>query len=82
MAIAVLVREPVDRRVRGWREGDLVHVTIVNTGSGEGQAAGTGEGLESVRRRLRATFGGRSSVTLRTVSGETEARVTFPMGTA
>ena len=54
-------------RVRGWREGDLVHLTVVNTGRGERQPAGIGEGLESVRRRLRATFGGRSSVTLGTV---------------
>jgi hypothetical protein len=69
-------------RVRGWREGDLVHVTVVNSGSGEGQAAGTGEGLESVRRRLRATFGARSSLTLKTATGATEARVTFPVRTA
>jgi two-component system, LytTR family, sensor histidine kinase AlgZ len=69
-------------RVRGWREGDLVHVTVVNTGSGQTQSAGTGEGLENVRRRLRATFGARSSVTLRTAPDATEARVTFPAGTA
>src|SRR5260221_136563 len=68
-------------RVRGWREGDLVHVTVVNTGSGEGQPEGTGEGLESVRRRLRATFGARSSLTLKTAPGATEARVTFPVRT-
>src|SRR5207244_1859700 len=53
-------------RVRGWREGDQVHLTVVNTGGAERQSPGTGEGLENVRRRLRATFGGRSSVTLRT----------------
>jgi hypothetical protein len=68
-------------RVRGWREGDLVHVAVVNTGGGEPESAGTGEGLENVRRRLRATFGGRSSVTLRTSAGATEARVTFPART-
>jgi two-component system sensor histidine kinase AlgZ len=66
-------------RVRGWREGDLVHLTVVNSGRGERQAPGTGEGLESVSRRLRATFGGRSSVTLRTTADATEARVTFPV---
>jgi two-component system sensor histidine kinase AlgZ len=69
-------------RVRGWREGDLVHITIVNTGTGPSESAGTGEGLESVRRRLRATFGGRSAVTLTTAGGETEARVTFPVAAA
>lgn len=66
-------------RVRGWTEGDLVHVTITDNGAGPSREAGTGEGLESVRRRLRATFGSRSSVTLSTVPGATEARVTFPM---
>jgi hypothetical protein len=66
-------------RVGGWREGDLVHLTVVNSGRGERQAPGTGEGLESVNRRLRATFGGRSAVTLRTTADGTEARVTFPV---
>jgi hypothetical protein len=65
-------------RVHGWREGDLVHLTIVNTGTGPSDSPGTGEGLESVRRRLRATFGARSAVTLTTAPGATEARVTFP----
>jgi two-component system sensor histidine kinase AlgZ len=69
-------------RVRGWRDGDLVHITIVNTGTGQSQSAGTGEGLESVRRRLRATFGARSAVTLTTAPGATEARVTFPAAAA
>ena len=66
-------------RVRGWRDGDLVHIAIVNTGTGQGQSAGTGEGLESVRRRVRATFGARSAVTLTSAPGTTEARVTFPV---
>jgi hypothetical protein len=66
-------------RVRGWRERDLLHLSVVNTGRGERPAAGTGEGLESVRRRLHATFGGRSSVTLGTNADGTEARVTFPV---
>jgi two-component sensor histidine kinase len=69
-------------RVRGWREGDLVHLTVFNTGDGKRDIEGTGEGLESVRRRLRATFGGRSAVTLRTGPGATEARVTFPVKAA
>jgi two-component system sensor histidine kinase AlgZ len=69
-------------RVRGWREGDLAHITIVNTGTGQSESDGTGEGLESVRRRLRATFGARSSVTLTTAPGATEARVTFPVSAA
>jgi hypothetical protein len=69
-------------RVRGRREGDLVHLAVINSPRGERQSAGTGEGLESVRRRLRATFGGRSSVTLGTTADATEARVTFPVGRA
>ena len=69
-------------RVRGWREGDLVHITIVNTRTGSSESTGTGEGLESVRRRLRATFGARSGVTLTTAPGATEARVTFPVAAA
>ena len=69
-------------RVRGWQEGDLIHITIVNTGTGERESPGTGEGLESVRRRLRATFGARSAVTLTTAAGATEARVTFPVAGA
>jgi two-component system, LytTR family, sensor histidine kinase AlgZ len=69
-------------RVRGWREGDLVHISIVNSGTGPSGSAGTGEGLESVRRRLRATFGARSAVMLTTRSGATEARVTFPVAAA
>jgi hypothetical protein len=69
-------------KVRGWREGDLVHLTIVNTGTGQTRAAGTGEGLDSVRRRLHATFGARSSVTLTSAPGATEARVTFPVSAA
>ena len=53
------IAESVGRRngrVRGWREGGRVHLTVTNTGVDE-QHAGTGEGLDSVRRRLRATFG-------------------------
>jgi two-component system sensor histidine kinase AlgZ len=69
-------------RVRGWREGSLVHLTVLNTGDGQRPSAGIGEGLDSVRKRLRATFGGRSSVTLRTAPDATEARVTFPAGTS
>ena len=69
-------------RVRGWRDGGLVHLTVANSPRGERQSPGTGEGLESVRRRLRATFGDRSSVTLGTTADATEARVTFPVAPA
>ena len=64
--------------VRGWRDAGMVHLTVDDTGGGEGNASGTGEGLESVRRRLRATFGKQASVTLRRVNGRTEAHLTFP----
>jgi two-component system sensor histidine kinase AlgZ len=65
-------------RVRGWSEGGRVHITIADTGTGDAAQGGTGEGLENVRRRLRATFGAGTSVTLTVDGGTTEARVTFP----
>lgn len=64
-------------RIRGWREGDRVHLSVSDTGGGPGSAAGTGEGLDNVRRRLRATFGADASVTLAGAGGVTEARLTF-----
>jgi LytS/YehU family sensor histidine kinase len=68
--------------VRGWRDGATVCLAVVDTGGGESSAEGTGEGLESVRRRARATFGSRSSLTLTRTEGATEARLTFPAETA
>jgi hypothetical protein len=73
--------------VRGWMEGDTVSLEVENTGVGDGEGdretAGTGEGLDNVRRRLRATFGHTASATLRRVEGGTEARLTFtPKGQA
>ena len=65
-------------RVRGWREAERVHLTVMNTGDGAGAAGGTGEGLDSVRRRLRATFGPDALVTLTSSNGSTEARIEFP----
>jgi signal transduction histidine kinase len=63
--------------VRGWRDGGRVHLTVSNTGGGSSSTPGTGEGLDSVRKRLRATFGQDASVTLTASSGTTEARVSF-----
>lgn len=65
-------------RVRGWREGAHVHLSVTDTGEGVSNDGGTGEGLESVRRRLRATFGSAGTVSLRPGHGSTEAHVTFP----
>jgi two-component system, LytTR family, sensor histidine kinase AlgZ len=65
--------------VRGWREGDVVHLTVVNTRGDEPRSDGAGEGLDNVRQRLRATFGARSAVTLRAGADSTEAHVTFPV---
>src|SRR5688572_11050377 len=61
-------------RVRGWREGTQVNVSVSDTGSGAPRTTGTGEGLENVRRRLRATFGSASGVSLDIGPDSTEAR--------
>jgi LytS/YehU family sensor histidine kinase len=66
-----------DVRVRGWREDDRVHLAVTDSGNGRGSVPGTGEGLESVRRRLRATFGSDATVTLSSREGLTEARLSF-----
>jgi LytS/YehU family sensor histidine kinase len=63
--------------VRGWRDADRVHFTVMNTGDGAGAPGGTGEGLDSVRRRLRATFGPDAAVTLTSSHGATEAHIEF-----
>jgi two-component system sensor histidine kinase AlgZ len=65
-------------RVRGWQEGGQVHLSVTDTGRGASQSAGTGEGLESVRRRLRATFGAAGTIAFSPADGSSEARVTFP----
>jgi hypothetical protein len=64
-------------RVRGWRENGRVELSVINTGSGRSTAPGTGEGLDSIRRRLRTTFGASASVTLTATGEVTEARVSF-----
>jgi hypothetical protein len=64
-------------RVRGWREANRVHLTVTNTGAARSRAQGTGEGLDSIRRRLRATFGRDSDLTLSSRDGVTEARLSF-----
>ena len=66
-------------RVRGWSEGGMVHIAVTDSGPGQSREPGTGEGLDNVRRRLRARFGARSDVRLSTVPGATEALVMFPM---
>jgi signal transduction histidine kinase len=68
--------------VRGWREQGRVHLTVTNTGDGTSTVAGTGEGLASVRKRLRATFGPDATVTLTASNGVTEARISFRGGHA
>jgi two-component system, LytTR family, sensor histidine kinase AlgZ len=65
--------------VRGWQEGRTVHITVRNTGDGAAGSGGTGEGMENVRRRLRARFGRNAGVTLRRQDGATEAHLTFPV---
>jgi len=66
-------------RVRGWSDGGVVHIAVTDSGPGQSREQGTGEGLDNVRRRLRATFGARADVRLSTASGATEATVMFPM---
>jgi len=65
--------------VRGWRDGSIVHLTVENTTEGDRHHPGTGEGLDNVRRRLRATFGREAGVTLHQSSGKTTAHLSLPM---
>ncbi len=65
-------------RVRGWREGPCTLLTVANTGGGHSDRAGTGEGLDNVRRRLRAVYGEGATVTLNAEGAWTEARVALP----
>jgi two-component system, LytTR family, sensor histidine kinase AlgZ len=65
-------------RVRGWRDGTRTLLSVANTGHGAGDHAGTGEGLENVRRRLQAIYGERATVTLDTTGAWTETLVTLP----
>ena len=66
--------------VRGWAEDGRVQLAVINTGSGRPNP-GTGEGLQSVRGRLRAAYGDQGQVTLQGNGPETEARVCFPHST-
>jgi len=69
--------------VRGWMQEETINFKVENTGDSDGETAGAGEGLDNVRRRLRATFGRTASVTLRRTEGRTEAHLTFtPRGHA
>ena len=63
--------------LRGWREGGRVCISVTNSRSAHESMPGTGEGLESVRRRLRATFGRDAEVILTDGGGSTEVRLTF-----
>ncbi|HVL68352.1 MAG TPA: histidine kinase [Vicinamibacterales bacterium] len=65
--------------VRGWIDEDMAEISVMNSGDGGGSAEGTGEGLENVRRRLRAAFGARAGITLRRAHERTEARLFFPV---
>ncbi len=65
-------------RVRGWREGNELCLSVSDSGAGGGATGGSGEGLENVRRRLRALYGDRAAVTLRRSTGWTETLVVMP----
>ncbi len=69
-------------RLDGRREGDRARLRVRDSGAGAGSAAGTGEGLDNVRQRLDALYGGRASVTLRSAAGETETEVVLPLSPA
>ncbi len=66
-------------RVRGWREGDCICLSVSDSGGGTGEAGGSGEGLDNVRRRLHALYGERAALTLRRSAGWTETLVVTPM---
>ena len=63
--------------LRGWRENGRVCISVTNSGAARESRPGTGEGLENVRRRLRATFGRDAEVVLSNRGGSTELRLTF-----
>ena len=65
--------------VSGTREATRMQIVVSDTGSGGGSEAGTGEGLESVRRRLRATFGRHASLTLEQTGARTDAHLSVPL---
>jgi hypothetical protein len=66
-------------RLRGWRQGDRACLSVSDSGSGAGEAGGSGEGLDNGRRRLRALYGDRASLTLQRVNGATETLIVTPM---
>jgi LytS/YehU family sensor histidine kinase len=63
--------------VRGWLENGRLNLTVENTGSGEPQTGGTGEGIKNVRERLRGTFGATATLTLRRSDAGTQAHISF-----
>ena len=63
--------------VRGTREGERVHLAVIDTGNAREASPGLGEGLDNVGRRLRGTFGNDAAVMLSRIDGATEARMTF-----
>jgi LytS/YehU family sensor histidine kinase len=70
--------------VRARRDGDALELSVRDSGVGLGaaQTGGTQFGLQQVRERLVALFGGRASLTLRDAGdadGGTEAVVRMPM---
>lgn len=69
--------------VRAAREGAHLVLTVRDSGVGPGSqasAAGTGFGIEQVRQRLAALYGGNASLVLEVrPGGGTEARVSLPL---
>ena len=64
-------------RVRGWRENDIVNLTVENTGAGEPQSGGTGEGINNVRERLRGTYGKTAGLNLRRTDNGAQVHISF-----
>ena len=63
--------------VRGTQQGPTVSIEVINSGDGHGTRDGLGEGLDSVRRRLRTAMGSSATVTVERQGGLTCARIQF-----
>ncbi|MDQ3419254.1 MAG: histidine kinase [Acidobacteriota bacterium] len=67
-------------RVRAWQDSAVVHITVDNTGIGEGRRDGIGEGISNVRERLRRTFGKSAALTLRHGDAGAQVHISFAPG--
>ena len=65
--------------IRATREGDRVVVVVSNPRDEESRRPGTGLGLDIVRRRLEASFGDRSALSVEALAEQYTVSVTIPV---